>query len=100
MQLLTGQPWPGNVRQLANVLERAVILAEQPSLRARDLQPHVEVAQSGDERSAICRALVDAQGDKPRAAELLGVSYRTLQRKIRELDLEGFPKYRDASARG
>lgn len=95
VRLLECQPWPGNVRQLANVLERAMILAEQPVLRASDLKPHLEPPEPNDERTTIRAALVETQGDKPRAAELLRVSYRTLQRKIRELDLEGFPKYRD-----
>ena len=51
--------------------------------------------EDGGERGRLRRALADAGGDKRRAAELLGTSYRTLQRKVRELDLEGFPRYRD-----
>ncbi|NJL26416.1 MAG: sigma-54-dependent Fis family transcriptional regulator [Thermoanaerobaculia bacterium] len=95
VRLLQSQPWPGNVRQLANVLERSLILADQPVLRVQDLKPHLEPPDGTAEPAAIRRALVESGGDKPRAAELLGMSYRTLQRKIRELDLEGFPKYRD-----
>jgi DNA-binding NtrC family response regulator len=47
-----------------------------------------------DEREAVRRALVAAGGDKRRAAEILGVSYRTLQRRVREHDLGGVPHYR------
>ncbi len=96
-EILEAQPWPGNVRELANVLERAVILAEGPAIRASDLQPLLHplapLTPAG-ERDRIRQALVDADGDKKKAADLLGMSYRTLQRKVKEHDLEGVPKYR------
>jgi DNA-binding NtrC family response regulator len=95
LELLAAQPWPGNVRQLANVLERCLILSERPTLDERDLEPQLLPAEETDERQRVRRALAEAGGDKRRAAELLGTSYRTLQRKVREHDLEGFPKYRD-----
>ena len=47
-----------------------------------------------DERGELAAVLDRAAGDKRRAAALLGVSYRTLLRKVRELDLEGYPRYR------
>lgn len=113
LELLAAQPWPGNVRQLGNVLERAVILAEEPRLGAADLEPLVGAAMGrsdepgadatnpepaagagGDDRESLRRALVAADGDKRRAAEMLGVSYRTLQRRVHEHDLEGVPRYR------
>ncbi len=40
-------------------------------------------------------ALVEADGDKHQAAEILGIGYRTLLRKVKELDLEGVPRYRE-----
>jgi DNA-binding NtrC family response regulator len=93
-EILADQPWPGNVRELANVLERAVILAEGPALRAADVQPLLHPLSPAGERDRVRQALVDAGGDKKKAADLLGMSYRTLQRKVKEHDLEGVPKYR------
>lgn len=100
VELLAEQPWPGNVRELSNVLERAVILADEGTLRAADLEPLLaarsRLADGGDgEREAVRQALVDAGGDKHRAATALGVSYRTLQRKVRRHDLEGVGRYRE-----
>jgi DNA-binding NtrC family response regulator len=98
-ELLMAQPWPGNVRELANVLERAVILAEGPSLRvlkAADLRPLLRPLESGGgERDRLRQALIEADGDKRRAAEILGMSYRAVLRKVKEHDLEGVPRYRD-----
>jgi DNA-binding NtrC family response regulator len=91
--LLAAQPWPGNVRELANLLERAAILCEGPALRAADLRPLLEPL--GGERERLRRALVEADGDKRRAAELLGISYRTLLQQVRAHDLEGVPRYRE-----
>jgi DNA-binding NtrC family response regulator len=99
-ELLASQPWPGNVRELANVLERALILADGPELRPADLQPLLGAPAaasppaSGGERDRLRLALIEAAGDKRRAAGLLGISYRALLRKVKEHDLEGVPKYR------
>ncbi|HKV07208.1 MAG TPA: sigma-54 dependent transcriptional regulator [Thermoanaerobaculia bacterium] len=94
-ELLAAQPWPGNVRELANVLERAVILAEGPSLQAADLKPLVRPLSGAGERDRLKEALIEADGDKKQAAEILGMSYRALLRKIKEHDLEGVPRYRE-----
>jgi DNA-binding NtrC family response regulator len=107
--------WPGNVRELQNTIERAAILARSETIAAADLrlpapQPTTaempegmlpagfdwsgtleEVAgraQSHVERFLISRALAEAKWNKTRAAELLGVSYKTLLAKIRALGLE------------
>ncbi len=101
--------WPGNVRQLANVLERAVILHPGERLGAAELQAlaqaGVAVAGAGAGAGAgsgagdaevdrLRAALAAAGGDKRRAAAALGLPYRTVLRRVRELDLGGFPKYR------
>ncbi len=93
--LLARQPWPGNVRQLANVLERAVILTESARLGAADLKPLLSSVGEEDEVEGLRRALRESDGDKRRAAEILGMSYRTLLRKVKEHDLGGYPNYRD-----
>jgi len=94
LDLLAAQAWPGNIRELANVLERAVILADGPLLRAADLQALLRPLVAPSERESLKAALVAAEGDKRRAAEILGMGYRSLLRKVKEHDLEGVPKYR------
>jgi DNA-binding NtrC family response regulator len=94
-ELLGGEPWPGNVRELANVLERAVILSEGPAIRASDLRPLLRPLTGAGERDRLKQALIEADGDKRRAAEILGMGYRALLRKVKELDLEGVPRYRE-----
>ncbi len=92
--LLESQEWPGNVRQLANVLERAMIVGEGPRLVAAELR-NLLLAESGSsERQRICDALEQSDGDKHRAAQYLNMSYRTLLRRIKEHDLAGYPEYR------
>jgi transcriptional regulator with PAS, ATPase and Fis domain len=96
-KLLERQRWPGNVRELANVLERAVILGEGGEgggLEASDLEPLLSGLDAALDRERVRGALESAEGDKHRAAEILGISYRTLMRRITEFDLEGFPHYR------
>jgi DNA-binding NtrC family response regulator len=92
--LLAAQPWPGNVRQLANLLERGLVVLEGAVWSAADVGS-ILGGMVDDPASAVRDALERAGGDKKRAATLLGVSLRTLQRRVRAFDLEGFPKYRD-----
>jgi DNA-binding NtrC family response regulator len=95
LALLVATAWPGNVRQLANVLERAVILHPGERLGETALRPLLApAAREESESDRLRRALDGAGGDKRRAAALLGWSYRTVLRKVREHDLEGYPKYR------
>lgn len=94
LKLLESHSWPGNVRQLANVLERAMIVGEGPRLDAAELRQLLSSPGGRGDREEVCDALEEAGGDKRQAAEILGVSYRTLQRRIKEYDLGGFPQYR------
>ena len=97
-KLLCAQPWPGNVRQLSNLLERAAILAEGSTITERELR-ELNVLGGGEggeggERERVRQALIDSGGDKQEAARRLEISYRTLQRRIKEFDLEGVPRFR------
>ncbi len=94
-EMLVERPWSGNVRELANVLERAVILTEGPRIEASDLEPLLAPLDDAGERDRIKRALEQAAGDRDRAAEILGISRRTLLRRIGRHDLGGYPEYRD-----
>jgi DNA-binding NtrC family response regulator len=83
-----------------------VILAEGPALRAGDVRALLHPAARGEggapgaaglagEREKVRQALIEADGDKRQAAELLGMTYRALLRKVREHDLGGVPRYRE-----
>src|SRR5262249_39957069 len=84
--LLARQVWRGNVRELANVLERAVILADGSFIQAAHLGlAAAQPVRSGQprtldevEREAIHTALAAADGNRRRAAETLGIGLRTL----------------------
>jgi DNA-binding NtrC family response regulator len=95
-ELLSEQSWEGNVRELANLLERAAILGDGSVLRASDIRQLLgsDPKASSAERERLRLALTEAGGDKKEAAKLAGMPYRTLLRKVREHDLEGVPKYR------
>jgi len=96
-QRLLGATWRGNVRELANALERAAILADgakidashiwldEPTSRAPSagIRPLVEL-----EREAILQALASVDGNRRRAAELLGIGERTLYDKLKKYGVE------------
>jgi Nif-specific regulatory protein len=87
--------WPGNVRQLRNVLDSAVVLAEDEAVRPQDLA--LRDSGSGDletlnieewERRLITEALNRAGDNVPEAAKLLGIGRATLYRKIEQYHIE------------
>jgi DNA-binding NtrC family response regulator len=95
---LQAYPWPGNTRELRNVLERAVILGQGPDLGASDLRfsAPVEVAEASDdsgrtleevERRHIERVLADEGGHVERAARRLGVPRSSLYEKVKRLGI-------------
>ena len=96
LEKLAVAPWPGNVRQLANVLERVLILHPGARIGGADIEPLLAPLEDPEEseRRVLRDALLASDGDKQAAAADLGWSYRTLQRRIKKHDLEGFPKYR------
>lgn len=90
-------PFPGNVRELLNAVERAVLLGRGDEVQAAELGLEVRPAADGEppfnlkdlEREAIVRALDKAHGSRRQAAELLGISLRALHYKLNEYDLRG-----------
>ncbi|MCA9751681.1 MAG: sigma-54-dependent Fis family transcriptional regulator [Gemmatimonadetes bacterium] len=98
---LRAHPWPGNVRELENALERALLLASDGMVTAGDLRldsdrtagratgfvPGTKLKDA--ERQLIVATLLATGGNRTRAAELLGVSVRTMRNKIREYRASG-----------
>jgi len=97
LDLLTAYRWPGNVRELRNLVEQTVVMSRSQRIGVRDLPLHIrETGGTGGpvqmergtledmEKQAIQQALREAGGNRTRAAERLGISRRTLHRKIAE----------------
>jgi DNA-binding NtrC family response regulator len=95
--------WPGNVRELRNVLEQMMVLAEGEMLTERDLPDQIAEGSSAMptpseipagltmdelEKLAITKALDQCGGNRTHAANRLGISVRTLQRKLQQYKLE------------
>jgi DNA-binding NtrC family response regulator len=98
MAALMNYAWPGNVRELEHAIERAVILANNPNIRVRDLPPEVTQKsrpRAGDgsldlqqhERVMIERALEQFGGNRKKAAAALKISTVTLWRKMKHYGL-------------
>ena len=90
-------PWPGNVRELQHAVEQAVVFAEQDRIDTDDLPIHASpqsvpplslmipgVTLAELERFAILRTLESVGGSRSRAAEILGISRRTIQYRLAE----------------
>ena len=93
--------WPGNVRELQNSIESAVVMARGSTVELHDLPPAVRRAQAAPavriplgstldhgERELIRATLSHQHGNKSRTSEILGISRKTLHRKMREYQLE------------
>ena len=88
-------PWPGNVRQLRNVIDSAVVLSQGDTIDVDDLglfdagTDHLDTLKISDwERRLIRRALQRTGGNVPEAARLLGIGRATLYRKIDDFKIE------------
>ncbi len=97
MEMLIGYDWPGNVRELENAIERAVVLTSGKLIEARALpsnirprvmpggMPVVPGSTLGDiEKYAILETLKSTGGSTSRAAEILGISVRTIQYRLHQ----------------
>ncbi|RYZ65646.1 MAG: sigma-54-dependent Fis family transcriptional regulator, partial [Proteobacteria bacterium] len=116
MDALRAYGWPGNIRELENVVERAVLFSDDKMIRLQDLpnelknpatvglregqtdtalqlpsdsglKEHVKVAMSRLERELVSRALEQTHGNVTHAARLLKISRKGLQLKMKELGL-------------
>ena len=98
LQHLLIYPWPGNVRELENAVERAVVMCEGDSIQKDDLPTSAHgdlqngsvtalipgITMSELERMAILRTLDAVDGSTARAAEILGISQRKIQYRVKE----------------
>ena len=100
MKKLEAHPWPGNIRELRNCLESMVVLSSGDTLTTDDLPPHFQDAPTAqpeaateaspeaggtlesNERELIAKALEHNHGNITRAAQELGISRRTLHRRL------------------
>lgn len=97
MRLLLAYPWPGNVRELRSAIEYAMISCKGATIRVSDLPPEImnndkrpmpsDGLSSQDEESRIREALEIADGNRTRAAHLLGVARATLYRRMNALGM-------------
>ena len=104
LQMFINHNWPGNIRELRNTLERAVIVCEGLLIEPRHLPPNfgvsgLRVASASDsegirlevgttveeaEKMLILKTLASTNNNKTRAAEILGISLKTLHNKLKE----------------
>src|SRR5262249_4256453 len=101
---LIGRPWKGNVRELENVLERAIVLGGNDLISLRDLSAEPATGQGEpppqnlrgavrrSERQHLKEVLAATQSDKRKAARVLGISLASLYRKLRGEEDEAFSK--------
>lgn len=102
MDVLTTYKWPGNIRELRNVVERMVVLCKGDRITLRDIPPEIKTERAAAravpssrkatmkdaEKTMIIRTLAEHNGNRTRAAAQLGISRRTLHRKLKLYDIE------------
>ncbi len=103
LSILTGYEWPGNVRQLKNVIRTMVVMCDSDRIDVRDIPPEISqrrqlpgpstptnlagVSLNELEKKAIVDTLARTEGNREKAAKILGIGERTLYRKIKEYNL-------------
>ena len=102
MEALLGYRWPGNIRELENTIERAIILCLGERISLSELPAHIRQAAGGPppavprpgmtikemEQDLIRVTLEQTAGNRTRAAEILGISRQTLQNKLKDYALD------------
>ncbi len=109
MQLLLAYHWPGNIRELSNLLQRAVVLCEGNTIHRKDLEHHisvqkqrkneldVEIPENGldiaheletIERAYIRKALAKTQGNLTNAAQLLRMTFRSMRYTVKKYGID------------
>ncbi len=103
MSALLDYDWPGNVRELRTAVEHGVVMSNSQKILLRDLPASVRTAKvpatvptggfnlQETERAIIVRAIDDCLGNRTNAALMLGISRRTLQRRLKELNISKRP---------
>jgi DNA-binding NtrC family response regulator len=104
MRILSGYEWPGNIRQLKNSIRTMVVMCDRDKIDVQDLPPEISVRRQLTgasappaslagvslnelERKAIMDTLARTEGNREKAAKILGIGERTLYRKIKEYNL-------------
>jgi transcriptional regulator with PAS, ATPase and Fis domain len=103
MQLLRLYAWPGNIRQLRNLMERLVVTVKEGVIQPDHLPEEIRTSKQDQrtmvitlgrslediEREVIRRTLTEVTNHREKAAKVLGISLRTLQYKIKEYGIGG-----------
>jgi two-component system response regulator HydG len=107
LDIMTRYNWPGNIRELENVIERAVIVCKQPFIQPEHLPAPIQAASIESirqlskgpelklkvmEKQAIQETLDELKGNKSKTAQKLGISRKSLYNKIKKYDLLGRPE--------
>ncbi len=97
MSQLTAYPWPGNIRELKSVINKAMIFAEADAIAPDDLPSHVAVRRDPSprgpktledmEKAHILSVLEETGGNQTRTSEILGINRKTLYKKIHKYKL-------------
>lgn len=98
IRILQDYSWPGNIRQLRNVIERAIVLASGNTITIRELPEDVLPDNNSPfhhslktlkemETEAIRKAIRESQGNKSKAAKILGISRKAFYKRIKEINL-------------
>ncbi len=97
-RVIMSHDWPGNIRELENIIESGVLVAPQDFIRLQDLpanliemkekQSSADLSLESIERDHVKNVLLSSGGNQTKAADLLGISRRALSRKIEKYDLK------------